>query len=59
MQLIDNGVLSSGSITDFILQARLGYPTVFTNPIRYLHWRVAKQYSLYSQLMFATVAAYQ
>lgn len=52
MQLIDNGVLSSGSITD--LAARLGISDRYLRTLFDTYIGVSpKQYSLYSQLMFA------
>ncbi|MFA0035971.1 AlkA N-terminal domain-containing protein [Vibrio chagasii] len=52
MQLIDNGALSSGSITD--LAARLGISDRYLRTLFDTYIGVSpKQYSLYSQLMFA------
>ncbi|CAH6856970.1 ADA regulatory protein [Vibrio chagasii] len=52
MQLIDNGVLSSGSITD--LAERLGISDRYLRTLFDTYIGVSpKQYSLYSQLMFA------
>ncbi|MFM2606717.1 AlkA N-terminal domain-containing protein [Vibrio chagasii] len=52
MQLIDNGALSSGSITD--LAVRLGISDRYLRTLFDTYIGVSpKQYSLYSQLMFA------